>query len=791
MIVSIDWLKDFVDIDEQPEELAELLSSVGLEAEYNNQFSEIKNVIIGKVLSVKGHPNADRLNVCTVNDGDNDFQVVCGAPNVSEGQTIAYAKVGSVLPGGFKLEKIKLRGVESSGMICSAKELNISDEHDGILVLPDSCSLGENFITEYANKFIKIELDITPNRPDAFSHYGVARDISVFKNKNLKSLEFETKNINDKPSFKLSIDDKKDCPRYIGAVVSNVTVKPSPGWIQERLIAVGQRPINNLVDISNYVLMEIGQPTHIFDWDKIDTKEILVRRASKNETIKTLDQNSVNLNDNHLLITDGKKPIAIAGVMGGFDSAVSDDTQTIFIESAHFDSITIRKSSKSLSLSTEASKRYERGADPDIAILAFWRMLSLIEEYAGGSFDGEFLDLFPGGIEKSDITVRSSEIEQILGLQLGDEKITNILEGLGFLVSVSQKGIFKCKAPSYRPDVEREIDIIEELARINGYDNIPVDNSLYGNFIIEETDPQLYLQNFRDKLSGLGFYQHYSNSLQDKSTANLFGQYSIPMMNPLSKNMAHLRTSLYPGLLKAAELNIKNSSKSFKLYELANVHSQNGSKIENMKEEIRLTGIVSGNERKNSVHSEKELTNIFSIKGVIKTLLGNEYYNGLEFLESDKEVYENGYDIINAGKVVGSFGKLSKKIFKLLKVSFLDVYGFDISRKTLKSISIKRNYIPINTLPKISRKINLVMDSRNSIDSILELIKEKAGVNLIDYYPVEIFEDSENLGENKKSVVFEMIFQHKEKTLEDKDVNPIIDEIIDIAQSKFNAKLRV
>ena len=246
MIVSIDWLKDFVDIDEKPEVLAELLSSVGLEAEYHNQFSEITNVVVGKVLAVESHPNADRLNVCTVSDGKNDFQVVCGAPNVAKGQTIAYAKVGSVLPGGFKLEKIKLRGVESSGMICSAKELKISEEHDGILVLPDSCGLGENFLTEYCNRFLKIELDITPNRPDAFSHYGVARDISVFKEKRLKPLEYETKNVNSNPSFSLSIENKKDCPRYIGALVSNVTVKSSPDWMQERLIAVGQRPINNL-----------------------------------------------------------------------------------------------------------------------------------------------------------------------------------------------------------------------------------------------------------------------------------------------------------------------------------------------------------------------------------------------------------------------------------------------------------------------------------------------------------------------------------------------------------------
>ena len=791
MIISIDWLKDFIDIEETPEELSNMLSSLGLEAESDNQFGDIKDVVIGKVISVSDHPNADRLNVCMVSDGKEEFQVVCGAPNVAEGQIIAYAKVGSTLPSGFNLEKIKLRGVESNGMICSARELNISDEHDGILVLPESCILGANFVDEYANKFLKIELDITPNRPDAFSHYGVARDISVFKKRTLKPLTFEVKNTNNASTFNISISDQKDCPRYIGAIVNDVKVGPSPTWIQDRLIAAGQRPINNLVDISNYVLMEMGQPTHIFDWDKVSSDEILVRRANKNESITTLDQDSYKLNENNLLITDGDKPIAIAGVMGGYNSAVNEETKTIFIESAYFDPIVIRKSSKSLLLSTEASKRYERGADPQGALLAFWKIINLIEKYAGGSFDGDFLDFNQTTPNNDSITLRSSEIEQILGVSLEKDFIVEVLEGLGFNVKVSNDSEFDCIPPSYRPDIAREIDVIEELARMKGYDNIPTDNSLYGHFFIDETDPQYYLQRFRDKLSGLGFFQHYSNSLQDKKTSNLFSNKSIPMLNPLSNKMAFLRTSLYPGLLKAAELNIKNSTNSLRLYELGNIHSQNGKKLGDMSEEIKLTGIILGDERINSVHHEKEDHDIFSIKGMLKHIFSDSVFSNLGIAECKNELYEYGFSLDADGMHIGTFGKISKKLFKLLKIGSKDVFGFDIDIEKIKSFSGEKIYKSINSLPKISRRINLLLNENDSVGSILKLIQEKGGANLIEYYPVEIFKDKESIGENKKSVVFEMIFQHKEKTLEDKDVNPIIDEIIDIAQSKFNAKLRV
>ena len=791
MIISIDWLKDFINIQETPEELSDLLSSLGLEAECDNKFGDIRDVVIGKVISVSDHPNADRLNVCMVSDGQKEFQVVCGAPNVAEGQIIAYAKVGSTLPGGFNLEKIKLRGVESNGMICSARELNISDEHDGILVLPESCTLGSDFVNEYANKFLNIELDITPNRPDAFSHYGVARDISVFKKRILNPLTFDVKNTNNTSTFNISISDQKDCPRYIGALVNDVKVGPSPTWIQDRLIAAGQRPINNLVDISNYVLMEMGQPTHIFDWDKVNSDEILIRRANKNESITTLDQDSYKLNENNLLITDGDKPIAIAGVMGGFNSAVNEETKTIFIESAYFDPIVIRKSSKSLLLSTEASKRYERGADPQGALTAFWKIINLIEKYAGGSFDGDFLDVNYTDPNNDSIILRLSEIDQMLGVSLEKDFIVEVLEGLGFTVKAKNDNEYDCVPPSYRPDVSREIDVIEELARMKGYDNIPIDNSLYGHFFIDETDPQYYLQRFRDKLSGLGFFQHYSNSLQDKITSNLFSNNSISMLNPLSNKMAYLRTSLYPGLLKAAESNIKNSTNSLRLYELGNIHFQNGKKLGDMSEEIKLTGIILGDERINSVHHDKEDHDIFTIKGMLKHILGDSAFSKIDMVDCKNELYEYGFSLDAEDIHIGTFGKISKKLFKLLNIGSKDVFGFDINIEKIKSFTGEKIYKSINSLPKISRRINLLLKDQESVGSILKLIQEKGGNNLIEHHPVEIFKDKESIGENKKSVVFEMIFQHKEKTLEDKDVNPIIDEIIDIAQSKFNAKLRV
>jgi|TARA_B110000196_G_scaffold182126_1_gene156144 phenylalanyl-tRNA synthetase beta chain len=790
MIVSIKWLKEFVEINETPKELADMLSSIGLEAEFSDSFDGLGGVIVGKVKSVKKHPNADRLNVCRVYDGKDEHQVVCGAKNVAKGQTIAYAKVGSVLPGDFQLERIKLRGVESNGMICSAKELNIHDDHEGIIVLPDDCEIGKDFIEEYGSKFLKLELDITPNRPDAFSHYGVARDIAVYTKRKLSKPEIKPKDLINSSTVKISIEDVNDCPRYVGGLVHNVTVGPSPRWMQDSLISSGQRPINNLVDISNYVLMELGQPTHIFDYDSLKSKEIHIRRGKKNESITTLDQNKFKLNKQHLLITDGKDPVALAGIMGGLESSVSEKTKSIFIESAFFNPVTIRKSSKSLSFITEASKRFERGADHEMALEAFWRTVKLIEQFTGGIFEGDFEDYYPEKITIKSIVLRKNELELVLGIEIENEYIISILTGLGFSVTENSNS-FECVPPSFRPDISREIDVIEEVARIYGYDNIPIDNALYGTYSFEQSDAQAWLESIRNTLSGLGFNQIYSNSLQNKRVANLHNENSVPMLNPLSNDMAFLRTSLLPGLVKATEYNIKNSSDSLKLFELGNVHSRSSKKIEDINENIRLAGIMVGNENHKSVHSEEELYNIYSLKGDVQALLKEKLNYDISITEAENDLYDQCYNILSGKLILGTFGKLSKNIFYLLKIDKYDIYAFDIDIDKIEDNRQLVKYSPINFLPKIARRINLVMNNLDSVMPILGLINKKGGNNLIDVYPVEVFEDKKNIGENKKSVTFEMIFQDTEKTLEDKDVNPIIDEIIDIAENDFNAKLRV
>ena len=387
MRISIDWLKDFIKIAKTTEEISDILTMIGLESEKVSNFSHIDGIIVGEILNVSKHPNADKLSLCKVNSGKDTISVVCGASNVDTNQKIAFAPVGTTLPGNLTIKKVKIRGEVSEGMICSEKELEISEEHDGIMVLNDSAKIGSTFSNYLESLSESLELDITPNRPDCFSHLGVARDISVKVDKKIKSINSDPKKykINKAEKlFSINIENPDDCPRYIGGIVKNIKVGKSPKWLVDRLESIGQRSINNLVDISNFVMMEMGHPTHIFDYDKINSSEILIRRGKKNETITTLDEIDRKLSQNELLITNGKIPIAVAGVMGGLNSAVSKETKTILIESAFFDAPTIRKSAKALGMNTDASKRFERGADPNGAEEAFWRIINLIEELSIG-----------------------------------------------------------------------------------------------------------------------------------------------------------------------------------------------------------------------------------------------------------------------------------------------------------------------------------------------------------------------------------------------------------------------
>ena len=790
MIISIDWLKEFVDIKESPNQLADLLSSMGLEAVATSVPTEISGVVIGKVETADKHPDADKLKLCTVNDGKQVNQVVCGAPNVDAGQTIAFATVGSLLPGNLKIKKANIRGVESSGMICSERELNLSDEHEGIMVLPDNLEAGADFVSSYGYKFISIELDITPNRPDAFSHKGVARDIACKTDREFTKVSINEVLSKGKDTIDISMENHQDCPRYIGGIVKNVKVGPSPDWLVERLKSIGQRSINNIVDISNFVLMEMGHPTHIFDYDCLNNKSIYVRRAKKGETIITLDDQSHKLDENHLLITDGKEPLALAGIMGGVSTAVSDKTNTLLVESAYFDPVTIRKGAKSLSISTDASKRYERGADPNGCETAFWRVVGLLENIAGGKLCSEMIDIYPNSIKEKEVELRRSELDLVLGIKIDDKIVDQIFNGLGILFKKSGD-YWNCQVPTYRPDIIREIDLIEEIARMYGFDDIPSDDSLYGSFRYEKPNPEKYLDQIRNTLAGSGFHQIYANSLQNENDATLSGKEPVKMLNPLNVEMGFLRTSLLPGLLKAADYNLKHSVHDLRLFELGHIHVQIDKGLDNIHEKKYISGVVYGNFRDHSVHSGSSEEDLFTLKGYLNTLFVQKLGMRMDLINGEGAGFDHSRIIIINRQKVGAMGRISRSWINSMNLDLDTVYGFEVNIEPIKKmLNRKRKYIPINPYPKVYRNLNLVMPVEQEIGDLLDLFFKKGKKIVIEAKPVDIFLDENAIGRGMKSVTFSIIFQDSSKTLEDKVVNSVIDEIIDVAENDFLAKLR-
>ena len=792
MIVSIDWLREFLEIKESPNELADMLSNSGLEAELTSAPLSLPGVIIGKVENTEKHPDADKLKICIVNDGQKTHQVICGAPNVDSGQLIPFATVGSILPGNLKIKKANIRGVESNGMICSERELNISDEHEGIMVLPNDLPLGKDFMEVYGKKFISLELDVTPNRPDAFSHQGVARDLACVTNRKFSPVVAEPIKVQGNESLKISMESSDDCPRYIGGIIKGVSIGPSPDWLVDRLRSVGQRSINNIVDISNFVLMEMGHPTHIFDYDKLDNKEIYVRRAKEGETLITLDEQKHKLDDQHLLITDGNKPLALAGIMGGQSTAVSEGTKNLLVESAYFNPIIIRKGAKNLSMSTDASKRYERGADPNGCDTAFWRVVSLIKDLTGGELVSDAIDVYPKKINKKKVVMRKEELELVLGLRIDNKTISRIFNDLG-IQNESKKNTWTCLIPTYRPDICREIDLIEEIARIYGFENIPPDYSLNGTFRFDNPDPEKILHDIRQTLVGLGFHQVYSNSLQSEKEAGLTNHEPVGMMNPLNKEMGFLRTSLIPGLIKAADMNIKNSTSQFRIFELGHVHFKDDSSLNGVDERKILSGLAIGDIIGENVHSGSEEEDLFSVKGLLSSLFEKKLSMRME-LEVDDE--DSGFELSRSIRLnkqkVGRLGRISKDWIDSMGLDLEKAYGFEIDLEPIKQMLDKRKtFKKIIPYPKVIRDLNLVIPKEQEVGLIMEIFHKYGKKLITQSEAVNVFEDEETVGDGLKSVTFSLIFQDPSKTLEDKDVNPIIDEIIRVAEKTFDAKLRV
>jgi phenylalanyl-tRNA synthetase beta chain len=800
MKISLKWLKQYVNIDNIPlNELIEKLTLSGLEVEdVNDESSKLKNIVVGFVKEKKKHPNADKLSLCVISTGNEEFQVVCGAPNVEAGQKVIFAKIGAVIPNGnFTISKAKIRGIESFGMLCSESELELSDDHSGLKILDSNLKEGMPVSDVLGLNDIILEIGITPNRPDALCHYGIARDISALYNIDLKYPDIEL-NESDKDITKIAqidIEDTVNCPRYSSRVVTNVKINESPEWLKDSLRKIGLRSINNVVDVTNFVMHELGQPLHAFDLDMLAGNKIIVKSTAGESVFKTLDSKERKLPSGTLIICDAEKPVAIAGVMGGENSEVNNHTKNILIESAYFNPSSIRKTSKNLSLGTDASYRFERGTDPEGTINAADRAAKLIAELADGKVAKGVIDVYPSKINDIKITFRIDRIEKVLGYPVPENNIIDILQKLEIIILENNHSEMQLSVPPFRPDLEREIDIIEEVARIYGYDNIPTVEKIYST-LAKKYDESAFVDEVKNTAAALGFFEMINNPLQSASTSSLTGS-AIALLNPQSQDMAYLRTSLIAGALEVVSRNIKYGEKNLMLFEVGNVFNKNNTEainsFEDFTEKTKMLFIISGNENEKLWDKPQTPFDFYSLKGLLisfnnKFLLDNVLIDSYYF--NQNSIFDYSIEKKSGDTLVGIGGKVSKDILKKFDIN-QDVYCFEYDIPSLQSVLPlrKRHYKDLLKYPKVLRDFAFIFDKSVTYSEVIEFIK-KTGSGLLK--SVNIFDlfESDSLGENKKSMAFALEFYDNDKTLIEDEVDKEFNKLISSVTHNFNAKLR-
>jgi len=797
--ISLSWLKDYVDLKGFPtKEIVSKLTLAGLEVEDVFDGTEIyKGFIVALVKDKRKHPNADRLSLCTVFDGNNDLQVICGAPNVGKGQKVVFAPVGTVIPkGDFTISKAKIRGIESNGMICSEDELLLSDDHEGIIVLDPKLKPGTKITKALGFDDVIIEIGITPNRPDALSHIGVARDLAALFNRKLILPKIKLNESKEKifSVASIEIQDTVNCPRYSAKVVKNITIKESPDWLKNRITKIGLRPRNNIVDITNYVMHECGQPLHAFDLDLLSGNKIIVKSTKAESTFTTLDSKTRKLQPKSLMICDLEKAVAIAGVMGGENSEIKESTKNILIESAYFNPSSIRKTAKSLGLSTDASYRFERGTDPNNTIYAAERTAQLISELAGGEILSGKIDVYPKKIKNKNIKIRFERIEKVLGYSIPSKSVSSILKKLGMKIVSTSPKVITVSPPTFRPDIEREIDLIEEIARIYGYDNIPTVSKI-SITLGEKNDEFTFKDKARDIACSLGFYEMINNPLQNKNDSSLTGS-PIEIMNPLSLDMEYLRTSLLPGALSVISKNIKHGEKDLQLFEIGDVfnkHSDNEiRKFEDFVENQNLIYILSGMIKPKEWNQNERIANVYALKGMLQSferkilldnVLNDSYYH------SENSCFDLFFAKKLNDKEIGSGGRISKEVLKQFDIQ-QDVFAFEYSLDELKKIKIEnRKYSEPLKFPKVIRDFAFIFDKTIQYEDVENFIR-KGGSELLK--SVKLFDlfESDSIGKDKKSLAFNLEYYSEERTLTEEEVEKEFNRLIFAVTNKFNAKLR-
>ena len=797
MKVSFNWLKNYLDKPNiSVDEVVEKLTNSGLEVEEVLDQSEVfKNFVIAFVNSSEKHPNAEKLHVCKIFDGNEELNVVCGAPNVAKGQKVVLAKTGAIIPSNqMEIKKVKLRGQESNGMLCSEREIGLSDNHDGIIVLPEDVEVGQSLAAYLGMDDYILDINITPNRSDAFSHIGVCRDLAALFDSELKMPQVNIYESEKKSSDFASVEIHSEiqCPRYAAKVLLNVEVKESPEWLKKKLKNIGLRPINNVVDVTNFVLHEIGQPLHAFDLDKLAGRKIVVRNAADGEKFITLDSKERILAASDLMICDAEKPVAIAGVMGGENSEVTLATKNILIESAYFNPSSIRKTSKRLGLSTDASIRFERGCNPDIVLWAANRAAQLIQETAGGEILQGVIDIYPTKIERKTLELRESRIEKIMGVKIPIQDAINILQKLGFKVLENNKEKILVEVPAFRPDVEREIDLIEEVARIYGFDNVPLLEKI--NVTLDEKiDQTLFNDNLRKRLVALGLNEIISNSLLSQDVAVKFGN-SISVLSPQSAEMSNLRPSLLPGMLITISKNLKVKENDLALFEIGHTFIQKNTSInsfDDLIENEHLLIALTGKANETQWYQQERFFDFYDIKGIVNNILSyiNPKEKLIEINNPENSLFEYSQHLKFQNSEIVSYGKLNKEISKIFDIN-QDVFAANFNISELNKLLRKeRSFSDLLKFPKVKRDFAFIFDKKSSSFEIIQTIKDSCSPLLKNVKLFDIFE-SESIGKNNISMAFELEFFSNDRTLTEEEVDKEFWNCIEVVKNKYNAKLR-
>lgn len=808
MKISYNWLGQFIKLTENAEKTGELLTDLGLEVEGVTRFESIKGglegVVVGHVLSCEPHPNADRLKITTVDLGKEEpVQIVCGAPNVAAGQKVPVATVGTTLYDGdgnpFEIKKSKIRGEVSLGMICSEDELGVGSSHDGIMVLDADLQPGSKAADIFDLEIDQVyEIELTPNRADAMSHWGVARDLKAGYLQRGEQLELRTPSVSNfhvesrNLKIPVRVENPELVPRYCGITLSNVKIGPSPQWLQNRLKAIGLSPKNNVVDATNYVMHELGQPLHAFDADRIAGKQINVRTVQAGTKFITLDGIERTLHEEDVMICDAEKPLALAGIFGGLDSGVTQQTSNIFIESAYFNPVSVRKSAKRHGLSTDASFRYERGIDPRITDYALKRVVLLLKEIAGGNVSSDIEDYYPHKIEDFPVFLTFAKINSLIGENLSEETIKAILASLEIRVNNITETGMGLTIPPYRVDVQRESDVIEEILRVYGYNNVKIGDKINASMAHSSKFDDYRIQNIlASQLVGQGFYETMANSLTTaehlRLSEDLKEEEAVKMLNPLSQELAVLRTSMLFSGLESIRYNLNRKRSDLKMFEFGKTYHQLGQDRQEVK---HLSLFITGNRQQEYWGRPQEQSDFFYLKGIVSTVLLRLGISAYQAVPNEKDIFSEGLSFKIGDNLLVDFGLVKRSVLKAFDIDQEVLYA-DFKWDNLLSLLKQKPLTlkPISKFQAVRRDFALLLDDTVRFEQIYDLAYQTERKILQDVRLFDVYQ-GKNLGQGKKSYAVSFIFQDDKKTLTDKQVDKIMGKLQKKFETALGAELR-